>query len=269
MESLSIWAAFIAHDLSQFVTIVGLIYVIVNVIMAAWLKNRKIQPAGVTYKQVRRELSYSFLTVVIFSSMGWLVHYGFFRPFMLLYTDIHTYSFGIPGFGWFYVGLSLIATIVVHDAYFYWMHRLMHHRLLYRHVHRLHHRSITPAPTTAYAFAPGEALLHAAFLPLILLIVPLHPVAIGLFTMVMIARNTLAHTGIEVFPAGFVTGVYRWNTTVTHHDLHHLHGAGNYGFYFTWWDRMMRTERKDYESSFRKITEAGTNQYDASRVAGS
>jgi sterol desaturase/sphingolipid hydroxylase (fatty acid hydroxylase superfamily) len=30
-------------------------------------------------------------------------------------------------------------------------------------------------------------------------------------------------------------------TTVTHHDLHHERAGGNYGFYFTFWDRTCGT----------------------------
>ena len=42
-------------------------------------------------------------------------------------------------------------------------------------------------------------------------------------------------------------------TTVTHHDMHHESARGNYGFYFTWWDRWMGTEHKDYETRFENV----------------
>jgi len=251
------WFGFVVHDLGQFVIIVGTIYLIVNVVMASILKNREIQKQKIGAKQLMREVLFSIVTVCIFSGMGWLVHFGPLRPFTLLYTDLDVYSFGVAGLEWAYLVFSLSLAILLHDAYFYWVHRTMHHPAIYRYVHRLHHRSVTPCPTTAYAFAPGEAVLNALFLPLLLFVIPMHPITIGLFTMVMIARNTLAHTGIEVFPAGFVSGPFGWSTTVTHHDLHHLHGVGNYGFYFTWWDRLMGTERVDYETRFRQTTEMG------------
>ena len=255
MEAFTRWTAIATHDLTQFIIIVGLVYLVVNVILATLLQDRRIQQHQLTAKQLGREASSTLLTVMIFSGMGWLVHFGPLRGFVRVYTDICEFDLGIPGFGWAYVAASLTVVILAHDAYFYWTHRLMHKRGLYKYFHRLHHRSITPAPTTAYAFAPGEAAVHALFLPLILLIVPLHPVTEGLFMVVMIARNTLAHTGIEVFPAGFASGRFRWSATVTHHDLHHQHGSGNYGFYFTWWDRFMGTERTDYVERFREVTE--------------
>ena len=38
----------------------------------------------------------------------------------------------------------MVATVaaldVLHDAWFYWTHRLLHWRPLYRHVHYIHHR---------------------------------------------------------------------------------------------------------------------------------
>ncbi len=35
--------------------------------------------------------------------------------------------------------LSVVALDYLHDAWFYWTHRLLHWRPLYVHVHALHH----------------------------------------------------------------------------------------------------------------------------------
>jgi sterol desaturase/sphingolipid hydroxylase (fatty acid hydroxylase superfamily) len=45
-------------------------------------------------------------------------------------------------------------------------------------------------------------------------------------------------------------------TTTTHHDMHHQQFNGNYGLYFTWWDRWMGTEFPEYKVAFHQaITE--------------
>ncbi|MEP6859607.1 MAG: sterol desaturase family protein [Deltaproteobacteria bacterium] len=49
----------------------------------------------------------------------------------------------------------------------YWTYRAMHHPWLFRRVHRIHHLPHNPSPWAAYAFAPGEALVHALFVPLV------------------------------------------------------------------------------------------------------
>ena len=42
------------------------------------------------------------------------------------------------------------------------------------------------------------------------------------------------------------------NTSVSH-NLHHQYFKGNYGLYFTIWDRLMGTMRADYDISFEEI----------------
>jgi sterol desaturase/sphingolipid hydroxylase (fatty acid hydroxylase superfamily) len=45
-----------------------------------------------------------------------------------------------------YMLLTVVALDYLHDAWFYWTHRLLHWKPLYRHVHHLHHR-FAPRPT--------------------------------------------------------------------------------------------------------------------------
>ncbi len=242
------WPQIFLHDLIRFVVIVGLV-ALATQLLFRWLAGRKpLQPCRLSARQFARESIWTVSTVAIFSLAGWFVHVGPLTPYLQGYA-----AWGALGL--WYEPLSFVLVLIAHDAYFYWTHRLMHTRWLYRHTHRLHHRTVRPTPATAYAFAPGEALLHALFLPLIHLVLPLHPGITTAFVVVMIARNALAHAGVECFAAGTAVGPFRFSTTVTHHDLHHEHGRGNYGFYFTWWDRWMGTERADYVARFRRNSE--------------
>src|SRR5262249_3233016 len=80
--------------------------------------------------------------------------------------------------------------------------RAMHHPRVFRWMYRVHHRSHNPSPWAAYAFAPSEALVHAAFVPLVTLVMPVNGWALFAFLGFMIARNVLGHLGVELFPAG-------------------------------------------------------------------
>ena len=42
------------------------------------------------------------------------------------------------------MAVSFVLSLVVFDAWFYWFHRLIHTRPLYRRVHRWHHMTVTP-----------------------------------------------------------------------------------------------------------------------------
>jgi sterol desaturase/sphingolipid hydroxylase (fatty acid hydroxylase superfamily) len=35
--------------------------------------------------------------------------------------------------------------------------------------------------------------------------------------------------------------IFRWQNSVTNHDMHHTNVKCNYGFYFIFWDKMMNT----------------------------
>ena len=98
----------------------------------------------------------------------------------------------------------------------------------------------------------------ALFVPLVLQILPVHPVALSVFLGLMILRNAMGHCGVEFHAPGWIDGPLDALTTTTHHDLHHQCPDGNYGLYFTWWDRLMGTEIPGYLAAFRNA--AGASQ---------
>jgi len=155
-------------------------------------------------------------------------------------------------------GVEFVAIVIAHDAYFYWMHRALHLKALFRRAHMTHHMSRTPTPWAAYSFAPIEAAFEAAFLPLFLLIVPFHALVVLAFLIHQIIRNAIGHSGHELAWSGFTRSRWTgWLTTTTHHDLHHSEGRHNFGLYFTWWDRMMGTEHPRYHEKFEAIAAQG------------
>ena len=97
------------------------------------------------------------------------------------------------GRGWFFG--SIVCAIFLHGAYFYWAHRLMHHPRIYRHLHLVHHKSVNPSPWAAYAFHPVEAVLEAGIVPLLLLVMPLHPLSFWAFVTLMLAFTVYGHQG--------------------------------------------------------------------------
>ena len=243
---LAAWPTIFALDMARYLAAAGLLVLILFAFRDA-LRHRRIQPRRAAAADIRREIGYSLSTVVLFSLVGVGVYlgsrYGYFR----------IYSGGVPPTGRLLVEWTAI--VLLHDAFFYWAHRGMHTRWLFRRVHRLHHRSRTPTPWAAYAFAPAEALIEAAILPLAALLLPMHELTVLLFVTHMILRNVIGHAGVELFPPWWLDlPLLRLITTTTHHDLHHSHGGCNYGLYFTWWDRFMGTEHPDYHRRFRDVT---------------
>ena len=243
-EFAATWPAIFAFDLGRYLVAAVAMAAVVALILRHGRWRRRIQPAPPRPEDFRRELAFSVRTALIFSLMGFLIYLGFRAGLFVVDPGI-----GPRGYG--YAALSLAGIIVAHDAYFYWTHRAMHHRRLFRFFDLLHHRSTTPSSFAAYSFAWPEAVVQAIFMPLWLLFVPMQATALFVFMTVMIVRNVMGHAGVELHAPAFVTSRWlSWLSTTTHHDLHHQRFAGNYGLYFTWWDKLMGTEIADYGSRF-------------------
>lgn len=237
-------------------TAVGLRYLLVA--GAAWWvayrlfrgrwSHRKIIPRQPGASDLRREFGYSALSVIIFGLVGAATISAGRQGWTRMYWDISEH-----GRGWFLA--SIPVAILLHDTYFYWTHRLMHHPRLFPVFHRVHHISNNPSPWAAYSFAPAEAVVEAGIFPLMVLILPIHPLAFGLFTLWQIVFNVAGHTGFEFHPRWLMNTPLRFVlNTPTNHVMHHEKMHGNYSLYFNVWDRLMGTNHPDYESRFREVT---------------
>ncbi|WP_375207226.1 sterol desaturase family protein [Hyphococcus sp.] len=242
--AIRIFLHILPHDFMRYLIGAGGVFLLVNVLFAGRLAGRKIRSTAPKAEQMRREFAISMRTTLIFALSGAASVMA--AKFGLMDTY---YSAGERG--WAYFAFTLIMLIVAHDAWFYWTHRLIHHPRLFRRIHRTHHKSHNPSPWTAYSFDIGEAVINAAYLPLILFLMPTSVQAIILFLLHMIIRNAMGHCGYELFPSRRDgRPLFDWMTTVTHHDLHHAQAGWNYGLYFTWWDRLMGTEHPLYHEKY-------------------
>ncbi len=201
---------------------------------------RRIQATPATREQKRREIASSAMSGVVFVGvMGALMllsEHGYTR----IYHDVDTY-----GTGWF-VG-SIGCMVLIHDAYFYWTHRLRHEVELFWRAHGLHHTFTNPTSWAAFASTPAEALIEAGVLPLIVWMIPVHPAAIFCFTSLMTAQSVALHCGFELRPRSWRGA---WMGPRAHND-HHRGVRGNYGLYTTLWDLAMGT----YVGAERAIAE--------------
>jgi Delta7-sterol 5-desaturase len=250
LDSASVWAVWaydFAFDAGRYVIAAGAAFLVFWVWGRERWRHRLVNRAFARWRQMRREIAYSASTAVVFSLVGVGIVFGTRAGIFPVYRHVAQH-------GWAYLAFTVVFLVVAQDTYFYWTHRAMHHPLVFRWMHRVHHMSHDPSPFSAYAFAPGEALVHAAFVAFVALWLPLHHLAIGVFLGFMIVRNVLGHLGLELFPSWFTRSRWtRWSTTTTHHTLHHRRVGTNYGLYFTWWDRAMGTTDPSYDATFEAV----------------
>ncbi len=187
-------------------------------------------------KQVKRELLYSTYSAIIFSAMGIILLLLWQNGYTKIYIDTLLYPY-------WYSPVSIIIFLLLHDSYYYWLHRGMHTFKWMRRFHMEHHKSVDTTVFTSFSFHPVESFLQALVIPIILVILPMNPIAILVALLVMTVSAIVNHAGVEILPRnGTYRKLHRFLIGATHHDIHHKNSRRNFGLYFTFWDRFMKTE---------------------------
>ncbi|QCI93960.1 sterol desaturase family protein [Novosphingobium sp. EMRT-2] len=218
--------------------IVGVRYLLTSGLFAA-LTGRK-RPGlyrGLT-PQIRKEIAWSLASSAIYGipagivAWGWQAH-GWTR----IYTDPRAWPL-------WWMPVSLLLYLFLHDTWFYWTHRWMHRPRVFRAVHAIHHASRPPTAWAAMNFHPAEAALVGLLIPALVFVIPIHAGVLGLVLLVMTVMGVTNHMGWEMFPRRLVhSRVGQWLITASHHQRHHEQYRCNYGLYFRFWDRLCGTDK--------------------------
>jgi len=220
---------------ARYIIVSGLAFLIFYVLLKDKISFKKLQLKYPTLTDYKREILYSIGTIVIFVIVGLTVFATPLRAHTMLYENFGDHS-------WSYWFLSIFLMIILHDAYFYWTHRAMHHPTLFKWIHLVHHKSTNPSPWASYAFHPLEGFVEAGIIIPIAFFIPFHLSALFVFLLFMMFYNVYGHLGFEIFPAKLHTHpIGKYINTSIDHNVHHKYFKGNYGLYFLFWDRWMGT----------------------------
>jgi Delta7-sterol 5-desaturase len=205
----------------------------------AWLTGR-VRPglyAGLG-QQIRREVAWSLASAAIYGVPAGLVAWSWQAlGWTRIYTRIDEYPL-------WWLPVSLLVYLLLHDAWFYWTHRWMHRPRPFRIAHAIHHASRPPTAWAAMSFHPIEALTGAVVIPALVFVVPIHAAVLGLVLLVMTVMGITNHMGWEMFPRRLVhSRLGHWLITASHHQRHHESYTCNYGLYFRHWDHWCGTDR--------------------------
>lgn len=145
----------------------------------------------------------------------------------------------LPGPGLFL--LHFFGCMLIEDFLFYWIHRTLHNKKLFRKIHYIHHQFLIPRPLSAIYAHPIEFFFGNIFpvtagaMWISLLGSPVHIVTVWIFISVRLLETIDAHSGYK-FPVWFPSTWPIIGSMARHHDLHHSSNRGNFGSFFPFWD---------------------------------
>ncbi|MEO8530160.1 MAG: sterol desaturase family protein [Deltaproteobacteria bacterium] len=155
---------------------------------------------------------------------------------------------------WLALAAMLALSVVLYDAWFYWGHRLMHTRALYRY-HKLHHRSVAPTVWSNYSDSLIDAFAMQSYYLVAPLILPIPGLVLVVHRLWDHINGQIGHSGFEYF-ADHTTRFPSPMVCVTFHDQHHQHFRYNYANFFSFWDRIGGTLHPRYDQVVATTAEA-------------
>ena len=232
--------AFLGIILGRYFLVAGGTHLLIHSVLKQFLVDRGISIDPPVWESIRQDIKLSLLSTVIFALSAAFSIFKFDRGGTVLYADLDKYGF-------WYLGLSFVGVLLLQDTYFYFIHRLFHHPLLFKWFHIGHHRSRHPTPWTSFAFDPAEAVFQALFLVAIVFTIPLHFVTAIAIIMTMTVWSVLNHLGFPLFPTSrYFRWWGQWSIGPLHHSVHHRKYTKHYGLYFTFWDKLLGTHESNY-----------------------
>lgn len=143
--------------------------------------------------------------------------------------------------------------IICEDFFFYWAHRILHHKKIYPYIHKIHHRyRLVVGISTEYAhpleFAFANIISSSS--GFLILGKRTHVFTDWVWIIIRISETTDGHSGYE-FPFS-PWRLLPLSAGQEFHNHHHLAFDGNYGSFFTIWDRIFNTTNKAFLNFIEK-----------------
>ncbi len=140
---------------------------------------------------------------------------------------------------WWEVLGSVVVFAYLDDVLYYFLHRAFHHASVYRHVHVVHHRVVTPSAITGHYMHPVEFVATGLLMLVGPLLLGSHILTTYVWIVVRQWEAAEGHCGYRL-PVGLLHGL-PGSGGAAPHDLHHARVRGNYSGFLGWFDKVMGT----------------------------
>lgn len=182
------------------------------------------------WQQVKHEMFIALASIPFMASLMMPATVAVHRGYSKMYYEI-TEETG----GWRWIAISSVIFFAVTDFSVYCLHRALHHPVVYKYVHKLHHTYKYTTPFSSHAFNPCDGFGQGVSYYLVVFFLPIHHIQFVLMFLFVNFWTISIHDQVDF-------GGHFLNTT-GHHTIHHEQFNYDYGQYSTVWDRLGGTYR--------------------------
>jgi Delta7-sterol 5-desaturase len=214
-------------------------------LIVTWLVGRispqKIQDRRAPREQIWRDLKQSVQSLAVIASLFGLGQW---------LNEALGWGFQISHPSWLQMALSLVASLVIFDTWFYWLHRLLHTKPFYRRIHMWHHQTTTPEVWSNNSDLLLDNLFLQSYWLVAHFILPIAPGVLLAHKLYDQITGVIGHSGYEL--AGLTAWPPSPLLSATHHDQHHRYVRCNFATHFSLWDRLMGTLHPRHDEEVRR-----------------
>ncbi|KAF8881606.1 C-4 methyl sterol oxidase [Infundibulicybe gibba] len=221
--------SFLLHEIVYFGRSIP--WIIIDAI--PYFRKWKLQPNKIPTPQEQwectKQVLFSHFTIEL--PAIWLFH-----P-MAESIGMSTYQVPFPS--WTKMAPQIFFFFFLEDLCHYLAHQMLHIGVLYRHIHKLHHKYSAPFGLAAESRDLGGPLIYCAITR------DLHILTVYVWIVLRLFQAIDAHSGYD-FPWSLQHILPFWSGA-EHHDFHHMAFTNNFSTSFRWWDRIFGTDTKYQE----------------------
>lgn len=165
------------------------------------------------------------------------------------------YDTSAEGPGTWYDIIQFPAFLLFTDFCIYWIHRGLHHPMVYKRLHKPHHKWIMPTPFASHAFHPLDGFAQSIPYHVFPFIFPLQKLAYVFLFVFVNFWSIMIHDGEFISNNPVINGA-------ACHSVHHIGFNYNYGQYTTLWDRLGGSYRAPDEELFKNEKKMSKNMWE-------
>eukprot|EP00300_Choanocystis_sp_HF-7_P027881 c33166_g1_i1.p1 GENE.c33166_g1_i1~~c33166_g1_i1.p1 ORF type:complete len:276 (-),score=45.00 c33166_g1_i1:17-808(-) len=153
------------------------------------------------------------------------------------------------------IAWRIAACMVIEDSWHYFAHRGLHHKSIYKHIHKMHHTYTSPfAFSTEYAHPLETVILGMGFFWGLLLFCN-HILFMWVWLITRLGISIDQHSGYDI-PLNPLR-LIPFYAGSRHHDFHHEKFNSNFASTFVWWDKIFGTDT-EFRAHLKKSKDTHT-----------
>ncbi|KAF8622159.1 hypothetical protein AX15_007277 [Amanita polypyramis BW_CC] len=236
--------SFLLHEIVYFGRCVP--WIIIDAI--PYFRKWKLQPSKVPTPQEQwectKQVLFSHFTIEL--PAIWLFH-----P---MAESLGMMTYQVPFHSWRTMVPQILFFFFFEDLFHFLAHQALHTGVLYKHIHKLHHKYSAPFGLAAEYAHPAEVFILGTGTiagPILYCYFTrnLHILTVYIWITLRLFQAIDAHSGYD-FPWSLQHFLPFWSGA-DHHDFHHMAFTNNFSTSFRWWDRIFGTDDKYLEYKAR------------------